>query len=67
MPFDKLFEKQVAYKLSFDGGQANGEAIPSAGKNGTLIHVKDLFHNMNMRQKSYNPNEEQFKESRKYY
>lgn len=57
----KPVDQQVSHRLTFDGGLANGEPTPCAGKNGTTILAKDLFHNMKTRKTSYSSSDEQFR------
>ena len=53
--------QNVSYKIQFTNGIPVSDAVPSAGKNGTIIMAKDLFHNMSTRKRSYNAGEEQSK------
>lgn len=47
------YSKACAYKLSYiDGKPTRPQATPSAGKEGTLIQVSDLFYNLPSRKRS---------------
>jgi len=42
---------ECAHRLRINAGQASGEVQPAAGEPGTVIEVRDLFHNVPARRK----------------
>ncbi|SCV04271.1 LANO_0G09186g1_1 [Lachancea nothofagi CBS 11611] len=55
----KTKEDACAWRVSYSAGKMLGEAKPTAGKNGTVILVEDLFYNVNSRLRALrSPNEE---------
>lgn len=55
----KTNDEQCAYKVSYNEGKMVDKPKPVAGKNGTSIHVEDLFYNIPSRLRALKtPNEE---------
>ena len=54
-----------AFKMSYTEGKPNGKPQPSAGKEGTMVKVEDLFYNLPSRRRAFEgtkkENEEYFK------
>lgn len=40
------------FRASFEDGKLKSNPVPSAGNQGTIITVEDLFYNMNVRKRA---------------
>ena len=57
----KTADQVVAHKINFLDGKPTGKSTPCAGKKGTIIRARDLYHNMKTRRETMSAGDEQNK------